>query len=123
MSNKNSTITVAILGGGIGGLSCAHVLVRQGFPGNQIHIFERNGDIGGQARSAWMGSPSLPGEYCCRIVGANYNTLRQIMREIPTTASKTVHDNLVDVDDYLLPKANGETLRINGTVLRAHKCE
>ena len=40
--------TIAILGGGVAGLSAAHELVQRGF---QVSVYERKGDFGGKARS------------------------------------------------------------------------
>src|ERR1700691_3092940 len=41
---------VAILGGGVGGLSAAHELIERGFA---VSVFERNNVFGGKARSIY----------------------------------------------------------------------
>ena len=40
--------TVAILGGGVAGLSAAHELAERGF---KVHVYERKPVLGGKARS------------------------------------------------------------------------
>jgi uncharacterized protein with NAD-binding domain and iron-sulfur cluster len=96
---------VVILGGGIGGLTVAHELVGSG-QDYDIHIYERNASIGGMARSGYKerNGVKLPTEYCWRIYGPNYHNLRAILRQIPLTneSNKNVHDNLVDIRDYLI---------------------
>jgi len=69
---------IVIIGGGIAGLSAAHIL--SGIPGITIVIYEKEGDIGGQASS-------MIGEYChveysWRIFAACYDNLNKIITEI-----------------------------------------
>lgn len=96
---------IIILGAGIGGLTVAHELLRCG-KNYDIHIYERNNMIGGMARSGFKdrNGTLLPTEYCWRIYGPNYDNLRAILKQIPlqNNASKTVHDNLIDITDYLI---------------------
>ena len=49
--------TIAILGGGVAGLSAAHELVQRGFA---VSVYERKGDFGGKARSV-SGQPEKYG--------------------------------------------------------------
>jgi uncharacterized protein with NAD-binding domain and iron-sulfur cluster len=97
---------IIIMGGGIGGLTVAHELIAYKKSGYEIHIYERHGLIGGMARSSLKkrGEDLLPTEYCWRIYGPNYNNVREILKQIPLEhdPSKTVHDNLVDISNYLI---------------------
>lgn len=98
---------IIIMGGGIGGLTVAHELVASSIASNyEIHIYERHNNIGGMARSGQKSHVNaiLPTEYCWRIYGPNYNNLREILKQIPLQhdVSKTVHDNLVDISNYLI---------------------
>jgi len=96
---------VVILGAGIGGLTVAHELIRCNSE-YEIHVYDRNKVIGGMARSGvkQRGDVSLPTEYSWRIYGPNYDNLRDIFKQIPLihNAKKTVHDNLIDVNDFLI---------------------
>ena len=71
-------IKVCIIGGGIAGLSAAHVLCRYSI--FDIHIYEKEADVGGQARSAK--SEMCHTEYSWRIYGETYDNLAQIIREL-----------------------------------------
>lgn len=106
---------VVILGGGIGGLSAAHELVRRGF---EVEVFERKSIPGGKARSLVAAPPSLvrspfgimptqarpsvaqgpplPGEHGFRFFPGFYRHIIQTMKEIPFGNGGTVADNLVD---------------------------
>lgn len=100
------TIKIAILGAGIGGLTVAHELANSASTDYEIHVYERQAVIGGMARSACKqyGEQRLPTEYCWRIYGPNYDNLREILKQIPLidNPSKTVHDNLIDIPEYLI---------------------
>ena len=82
---KKNVKTVAILGAGIGGLTAAEELSRKGF---NVHVYERNAIVGGQARSAGIdgtginGRLDLPCEDSWRIYGARYQNLFEVMRHI-----------------------------------------
>lgn len=101
---------IIILGAGIGGLTVAHELINCNKKKYDIHIYERNNIIGGMARSAYKerNGIKLPTEYCWRIYGPNYGNLRKILKQIPlkNNPSKTVHDNLVDISDFLIADKN-----------------
>ena len=102
---------VVILGAGIAGLTVAHELSRCRSD-YDIHVYDRNSVIGGMARSGvkLRGDILLPTEYSWRIYGPNYYNLRDIFKQIPliNNSTKTVHDNLIDVRDYLI--ADKETI-------------
>lgn len=97
---------IIIMGCGIGGLTVAHELVSSIDSTYEIHLYDRHNIIGGMARSGLKNrcDTMLPTEYCWRIYGPNYNNLRHILKQIPLKhdASKTVHDNLIDISNYLI---------------------
>src|SRR5258708_39740109 len=91
--------TVAILGGGVAGLSAAHELAERGF---SVTVYETKSIWGGKARS--MGSPGtgtsgrrdLPGEHGFRFFPGFYKHLPDTMKRIPCGANcNGVFDNLV----------------------------
>lgn len=94
------------MGCGIGGLTVAHELVNATDSNYEIHLYDRHDKIGGMARSGLKNrcGVMLPTEYCWRIYGPNYNNLRDILKKIPLKhdSSKTVHDNLTDISNYLI---------------------
>jgi len=96
------TPTVAILGGGMGGLACAHELAREGV---QVTIYEASDGLGGKARSQYVpgtgteGRLDWPGEHGFRFYPAFYRHVIASMREIHDDESPTgtVAGNLVPV--------------------------
>ena len=91
-------IRVAVLGGGVGGLSAAHELVGRGF---DVAVYERNQVFGGKARSLSVpntGTGShkdLPGEHGFRFFPAFYRHLPDTMMRIPYAGHVSVFNNLV----------------------------
>ena len=91
---------VAILGGGMGGLACAHELSRRGA---EVTIYEAGSFLGGKARSHYVpgtgtgGRRDLPGEHGFRFYPAFYQHVIETMNEIPDPLSPTgfVSGNLV----------------------------
>ena len=90
--------TVAVLGGGMAGLTAAHELAERGFA---VSVFERTA-LGGKARS--MGVPGtaaggrkpLPGEHGFRFFPGFYHHVPDTMRRIPFPGNANgVHDNMV----------------------------
>jgi 15-cis-phytoene desaturase len=92
--------TVAILGGGMGGLACAHELARAGL---RVTVWEASDALGGKAKSQYLpgtgtdGRRDLPGEHGFRFYPAFYRHTIATMREIhdPLSPSGTVAGNLV----------------------------
>jgi uncharacterized protein with NAD-binding domain and iron-sulfur cluster len=93
MSNR-----VAVLGGGVGGLSAAHELIERGF---DVTVYERKDVFGGKARSlsvpntATGGRKDLPGEHGFRFFPAFYKHLPDTMMRIPDPSNTSVFNNLV----------------------------
>lgn len=88
---------VAILGGGVGGLSAAHELIERGFA---VSVFERNKVFGGKARSLYVpnsgagGRTDLPGEHGFRFFPAFYKHLPDTLMRIPFGGNVSVFNNL-----------------------------
>ena len=100
--------TVAILGGGVGGLSAAHELAERGFA---VTVYERQATFGGKARSMSVpgsgtgGRKDLPGEHGFRFFPGFYKHITDTMRRIPFHGSGTCADNLVLAPRILLARA------------------
>src|SRR4051795_4502866 len=101
--------TVAVLGGGVAGLSAAHELAERGF---KVHVYERRPALGGKARSLSVpdsgvnGRMPLPGEHGFRFFPGFYKHVTDTMRRIPFGAGGTsCADNLVLATRMLLARA------------------
>src|SRR5713101_6282765 len=100
--------TVAILGGGVAGLSAAHELIERGF---HVEVFERKPVLGGKARSIPVigsgtdGRRDLPGEHGFRFFPGFYKHVTDTMRRIPYGAHGNTFDNLTVATRILLARA------------------
>src|SRR3954454_9209646 len=89
--------SVAVLGGGVAGLSAAHELAERGF---SVTVYEQRDAPGGKARSIpYVGSGTdgradLPGEHGFRFLPGFYRHLPDTMSRTPAGAG-TVRDRLV----------------------------
>jgi 15-cis-phytoene desaturase len=100
IKRDSSSWRVAVLGGGMGGLACAHELSRRGA---DVTIYEAGGFLGGKARSHYLtgtgtgGRRDLPGEHGFRFYPAFYQHVIETMNEISDPLSPTgfVSGNLV----------------------------
>ena len=103
--------TVAILGGGVAGLSAAHELAERGF---HVRVYERKPVLGGKARSipvpgsASGGRKPLPGEHGFRFFPGFYKHVIDTMRRIPYGDHGNTYDNLTVATRILLARA-GQT--------------
>ena len=101
--------TVAVLGGGVGGLTAAHELADRGF---DVTVLEWREAFGGKARSmdvpgsATAGRKPLPGEHGFRFFPGFYRHIPDTMSRIPN-GDRTVFDHLVPSTRILLAQAGG----------------
>ncbi len=92
--------SIAVLGGGVGGLSAAHELAERGF---SVTVFEQNDRFGGKARSfpgPKDGDTALPAEHGFRFFPGFYQHVTDTMERIPYQEG-TVRDNLVETTQIL----------------------
>jgi uncharacterized protein with NAD-binding domain and iron-sulfur cluster len=102
--------SVAVLGGGVGGLTAAHELAERGF---DVTVYEALGEFGGKARSipvpdsAQGQRKQLPGEHGFRFFPGFYRHLIDTMERIPSPPA-TAASHLVDASRVLLARAGDE---------------
>src|SRR4051794_30087249 len=102
---------VAVLGGGIGGLTAAHELAERGF---KVTVYERRA-VGGKARSfgvprsARGGRRPLPAEHGARFIPGLYQNLPDTMRRIPFGRNGGTFDNLVTATQESYARARGRS--------------
>lgn len=103
--------SVAILGGGVAGLSAAHELAERGF---DVTVYEARPDLGGKARSMPVpgsggdGRADLPAEHGFRFFPGFYRHLPDTMRRIPVAGQPDgVAGNLVASTRVLMAQAQG----------------
>lgn len=107
--------TVAVFGGGVGGLSVAHELTERGYT---VTVYERLSEIGGKSRT--IGAPGtavgdglpLPGEHGFRFFPHFYRHLPDTMARIPDGRGGVVADHLVATEGFRLSRQGAEDLRI-----------
>ncbi|MGW7366678.1 hydroxysqualene dehydroxylase [Streptomyces sp. NPDC054841] len=107
--------SVAVLGGGVAGLTAAHELAERGL---RVTVYERRA-LGGKARSMDVpgtgkgGRRPLPAEHGFRFIPGIYHNLPDTMRRIPFPGNANgVWDNLVAPPEMSFARTGREDLRI-----------
>lgn len=111
-SSAAARTRVAVLGGGVSGLTAAHELAERGYA---VTVYEYYDAVGGKARS--MDVPGtgegaarkpLPGEHGFRFFPGFYRNLPDTLRRIPFAGNAAgVHDNLRNGTDSLMARSGG----------------
>jgi len=101
---------VAVLGGGIAGLTAAQELAERGY---DVTVYEANDRVGGKARSMPVddegaGDDGLLGEHGFRFFPAYYRNVVETMARIPDGDGRSVADHLVPTSETLVASADGE---------------
>ncbi|MCU4974498.1 FAD-dependent oxidoreductase [Halobacteria archaeon AArc-m2/3/4] len=106
---------VAVLGGGVAGLSAAHELAERGY---EVTVYERNERFGGKARSfpgptGSDGRP-LPAEHGFRFFPGFYRHVTDTMARTPVpdgrgAPTRTVADHLVSTEQMLQAVTDGDS--------------
>lgn len=111
MRLSSDTRSVAVLGGGVAGLTAAHELAERGY---RVTVYERNDAPGGKARSMDVpgtgtgGRLPLPGEHGFRFFPGFYRNLPDTLRRIPyPNNSGSVHGNLTNATECLVARYDG----------------
>jgi uncharacterized protein with NAD-binding domain and iron-sulfur cluster len=111
--------SVAVLGGGVGGLSAAHELAERGF---SVTIYESRARFGGKSRSIPVpgsgtdGRANLPAEHGFRFFPGFYRHLPDTMKRIPGRGTATVLEDLVGAEMAMIAREGGS----NELVAPAH---
>ena len=101
------TVSVLILGGGIGGLSAAHELVERGFA---VRVLEGRDVPGGKARSVLVADSALPpqqplpGEHGFRFFPGFYRHIIDTMARTPVGGGRCAADHLVAASREMLAR-------------------
>src|SRR5690242_2068052 len=105
--------SVAVLGGGVAGLTVAHELAERGF---DVTVYERRA-FGGKARSFGVsrtgagGRRDLPGEHGARVIPGLYSNLPDTLRRIPFGKQPDgVYGNVATADQGSYARQGGEDL-------------
>lgn len=106
---------VAVLGGGVAGLTAAHELAERGFA---VTVYERRA-LGGKARSMDVPNSAkgnrrpLPGEHGFRFIPGIYHNLPDTMRRIPFPGNANgVWDNLAAPREMSFARTGREDIRM-----------
>lgn len=107
---------IAVLGGGVAGLSAAHELIERGF---RVDVYERRERFGGKARSMDVGGSAsgqrhpLPGEHGFRFFPSFYRHIKDTMKRIPYAGNaQGVFDNLVPTSQVLIARQQASEVNL-----------
>lgn len=106
---RRPVTSVAVLGGGVGGLSAAHELAERGF---DVAVYEARDVFGGKARSIPVpgsgtdGRADLPAEHGFRFFPGFYRHVIDTMARIPSGAT-TADRHLVQASRILMAQSGG----------------
>jgi uncharacterized protein with NAD-binding domain and iron-sulfur cluster len=110
------TEEIAILGGGVAGLSAAHELIERGF---EVSVYERKSIFGGKARSMPVpdsetpGHDPLPGEHGFRFFPSFYRHLFDTLHRIPFGNNENgVFDNLTPTTRMLIAREDASDISL-----------
>jgi uncharacterized protein with NAD-binding domain and iron-sulfur cluster len=104
--------SVAVLGGGVGGLSAAHELVDRGFA---VSVYESRARFGGKSRSLPLpdsgidGRADVPAEHGFRFFPGFYRHLPDTMARIPGRGRERVIDDLVGAEMVMIAREGGRS--------------
>jgi 15-cis-phytoene desaturase len=113
--------TVAVLGGGVAGLSAAHELAERGY---DVTVYEKRDMFGGKARSlsvpntATAGRKDLPGEHGFRFFPRFYKHLPDTMMRIPFPGNGSVFKNLVNATRIEVARSGNVPLVLTARIPR-----
>jgi uncharacterized protein with NAD-binding domain and iron-sulfur cluster len=102
--------SVAVLGGGVGGLSAVHELVERGFA---VSVYESRARFGGKSRSLPLpgsgsnGRADVPAEHGFRFFPGFYRHLPDTMARIPGRGRERVIDDLVGAEMVMIAREGG----------------
>jgi hypothetical protein len=98
---------VAVIGGGVAGLSAAHELAAD----FEVTVFERREVVGGKAASAQI--RGLPAEHGFRFFPGFYRHVTETMKDVPAAdRSGNVEDHLVELDTALITDQYGRKMTV-----------
>jgi uncharacterized protein with NAD-binding domain and iron-sulfur cluster len=113
--------SVAVLGGGVAGLSAAHELAERGY---DVTVYEKRDMFGGKARSlsvpntATAGRKDLPGEHGFRFFPRFYKHLPDTMMRIPFPGNGSVFKNLVNATRIEVARSGNVPLVLTARIPR-----
>jgi uncharacterized protein with NAD-binding domain and iron-sulfur cluster len=111
--------SVAVLGGGVAGLSAAHELAERGY---DVTVYEKKDMFGGKARSlsvpntATAGRKDLPGEHGFRFFPRFYKHLPDTMMRIPFPGNGSVFKNLINATRIEVARAGKAPLVLTARI-------
>ncbi|MDQ8180519.1 FAD-dependent oxidoreductase [Pelagicoccus sp. SDUM812005] len=102
MTKDSTGPSVAVFGGGIAGLTCAHELAKRGYA---VSVYEANSESGGFFRSS-RDEKGMPTEYSWHGLGPWYHNAFDLLRDIPWDQDRSVYDHALSrpIDFGIFPE-------------------